>query len=139
MSIQGPFQVQCDELFVHGLFAVAVDAQQDFEKARAGDPDPQARDKNTGERVWVVRVIDNDPQARSSEFKVKVTAPVCPALPSPLPGTNFRPVSFRGLTVTPYVEETRTGRARIAYSLRATEVVEPKRGATTSSGPTKAA
>ena len=130
MSIQGPFKIDCDEQFPHGLFAVAVGGQLDFEKSQAKVEDAQARDKESGERVWVVRVIDNDPEARTSEFKVKIIAPHCPTLPEALPGTNFRPVVFRNMTVTPYVEETRTGRSRVAYSLRASGVESPRqRGA----------
>jgi hypothetical protein len=125
MSVQGPFSINCDEQFPHGLFAVAVDAQMDFEKSKAGIADAQARDKDTGELIWVVRVLDNDPEARTSEFKVKVIAPHCPTLPSPLPGTNFRPVTFRNLTVTPWVEETRMGRSKVSYSLKATSVEAP--------------
>lgn len=142
MAVQGPFKIDFDELFPHGAFAIAVDALQDFEKARAGVEDPQVRDKDTGERVWVVRVLDNDPDARSNEFKVKVTAPVCPTLPEKIGGTNFRPVSFKGMQVIPYVEETRTGRSRVAYSLRATDVVPAKAstsGGSGSSGSSKAA
>lgn len=125
MSVQGPFNINCDEQFPHGLFAVAVDAQQDYEKSQAGVEDAQARDKESGERIWVVRVLDNDPDARSNEFKVKVIAPHCPTLPDPIPGTNFRPVTFKHMTVTPYVEETKMGRSRVAYSLRATAVEAP--------------
>ena len=138
MSVQGPFNISCDEQFQHGLFAVAVDAQVDFEKSRAGVEDSQARDKESGERVWVVRVIDNDPEARSSEFKVKVVAPQCPTLPDPIPGTNFRPVTFKHMTVTPYVEETKMGRSRVAYSFRAAAVEAP-RADTSASGGDKAA
>ncbi len=125
MSVQGPFNISCDEQFPHGLFAVSVDAQVDFEKSQAGVQDPQARDKESGERIWVVRVIDNDPEARSSEFKVKIVAPHGPTLPDPIAGTNFRPVTFKHLMVTPYVEETKTGRSRVAYSLKATAVEAP--------------
>jgi hypothetical protein len=125
MSIQGPFKIDCGEQFPHGLFAIAVGGQLDFEKSQAKLEDAQARDKESGERVWVVRVIDNDPEARQNEFKVKIIAPHCPALPEVVPGTNFRPVVFRNMTVTPYVEESKSGRARVAYSLRATGVEAP--------------
>jgi hypothetical protein len=147
MSVQGPFKIDCDEQFPHGLFAVAVGGQLDFEKSQAKAEDPQARDKESGERVWVVRVIDNDPEARTNEFKVKIIGPHCPTLPEALPGTNFRPVVFRNLTVTPYVEEAR-GRSRVAYSLRASAVESPQqrdarssesKAATAPSGSSKAA
>jgi hypothetical protein len=132
MSVQGPFNINCDEQFPHGLFALGADAQIDFEKSQAGVADAQARDKESGERIWVVRVIDNDPEARSSEFKVKVIAPHCPTLPDAIPGTNFRPVTFRHMTVTPYVEESKMGRARVAYSFRATAVEAPGQGSKSS-------
>ena len=148
MSVQGPFKIDCGEQFPHGLFAVAVGGQLDFEKMQAKAEDAQARDKESGERVWVVRVIDNDPEARTNEFKVKIIGPHCPTLPEALPGTNFRPVVFRNMTVTPYVEETKTGRSRVAYSLRATAVESPRqrsaeaseaKGAATSASSSKAA
>jgi hypothetical protein len=126
MAVQGPFKASFGELFPHGAFGIAVDALNDFEKVQAGVEDPQQRDKDTGERIWTVRVIDNDPEARSNELKVKVVAPVMPSLPEPVPGTNLRPVEFEGLTVTPWVEETKTGRTRVAYSLKATGVREPR-------------
>lgn len=118
--INGLFKIDRGEQFPHGLFAIAVNGQLDFEKSLAKVEAAQARDKESGERVWVLRVIDNDPEARQNEFKVKIIAPHCPALPEVVPGTNFRPVVFRNMTVTPYVEETKSGRARVAYSLRAT-------------------
>ena len=84
MAVQGPFKANFGELFPHGAFALAADALNDFEKFQAGVEDPQQRDKETGERIWVVRVIDNDPAARSNELKVKVVAPVMPVLPEPI-------------------------------------------------------
>jgi hypothetical protein len=125
MAIQGRFNVSHDEIFPQGAFGLAVEPLNDFEKVQAGVEDPQQRDKDSGERIWGVRVIDNDPEARSNEMRVKVVAPVIPVLPEPLAGTNFRPVEFEGLTVTPWVEETKTGRTRVAYSLKASGVREP--------------
>jgi hypothetical protein len=53
---------------------------------------------------------------------VKVSAPVQPVLPGEVaPGTGLHAVVFTGLTVTPYVSEN-GGRARLAYSIRATEM-----------------
>jgi hypothetical protein len=140
MAVQGPFKASFGELFPHGAFAIAVDALNDFEKVQAGVEDPQQRDKDSGERIWAVRAIDNDPEARSNELKVKVVAPVMPSLPEPVPGTNLRPVEFEGLTVTPWVEETKTGRTRVAYSLKATGVREPaSRGSSSQSSASRSA
>ncbi len=89
--------------------------------------DPQQRDKDTGERIWLFRGIDNDPDARSTDLKVKIVADVMPPLPGePIPGTNLYPVEFEGLTVTLYVEETKSGFTRVAYTLKATGVREPQ-------------
>ncbi|MFC0527216.1 hypothetical protein [Phytohabitans kaempferiae] len=128
LSLKVP--VPFDYVFPHGALGLGVDAQLDFD--RRGQADDQARDKDSGERVWVVRVMDLDPEAgrfgRSTEVKVKVIAPHRPVLPtSTVPG--YPPaVAFDGLTLTPYVDSQRckaTGgcKARMAYSLRATAVL----------------
>jgi hypothetical protein len=72
----------------------------------------------------VVTVIDRDPLAREKQLKVKVTAPVQPVLPGEImPGSGLHAVEFTDLTITPYVNEGRAGgRARMAYSIRATGV-----------------
>jgi hypothetical protein len=80
--------------------------------------------------VWNVQVLDADPAARSAEVKVKVVAPVQPAAPEAVNGTPFRPVEFEGLSLTPYVREDGGGRARVAYSLRATGMRTPKQNPT---------
>ncbi|MGW4463028.1 hypothetical protein [Micromonospora sp. NPDC004704] len=122
--------VPSEYVFPSGALCLGVDAQIDFE--RRGEQDNQARDKETGERVWVVRVMDLDPEAgkfgRPTEVKVKVIGahqPVPP--PSMVPG--YPPaVQFEGLTLTPYVDSQRCKssgqcKARMAYSLRATAIV----------------
>ncbi|MDR7278688.1 hypothetical protein [Catenuloplanes atrovinosus] len=120
--------VPSEYVFPRGALCLGVDAQVDFD--RRGEADNQARDKETGERVWVVKVMDLDPEAgkfgRTTEVKVKVVAPHQPVPPaSTVPG--YPPaVEFDGLTITPYVDGNRCGgssskcRARMAYSLRAT-------------------
>ena len=94
----------------------------------------QQADKVTGLPLWVVEVINADPEARQRTVKVKVAAQVQPVLPPPPPGSPFTPVEFEGLTVTPYVDAGRcnakeTGKcgARMAYSLKATGVRSPSR------------
>jgi hypothetical protein len=44
-----------------------------------------------------------------------------------MPGAPFRPVEFDGLTATPYVATTSTGRSRLAWSFRATGMRAPGR------------
>ncbi|MFI6823235.1 hypothetical protein ACIBJE_20090 [Micromonospora sp. NPDC050187] len=128
MTLKVP--VPFEYVFPAGALCLGVAPQVDFD--RRGEADNQARDKETGERVWMVRVMDLDPEAgkfgRSTEVKVKVVAahqPVPPA--SAVPG--YPPaVQFEGLTLTPYVDSQRCKpgrssgecRSRMAYSLRAT-------------------
>ena len=117
------FVVSMGEVFPHGVYALVVEQAMDFnEKTRARVP---AKDKQSGELVWTVTCMDRDPEARSKEVRVKVSAPVMPVLPEEMvPGSGIRTVDFTGLTITPYIEEPRggMGRARLAYSYRATGV-----------------
>jgi len=123
-----------DFVFPNGALFLGVDKLVDFDRVK--EPDNQARDEN-GVRVWVVKVMDLDPDAgkfgRSTETKVKIASeqqPVPPA--SAIPG--YPPaVAFTDLTVTPYTDALgckggRTPhkcRARQAWSIRAGALVEP--------------
>jgi hypothetical protein len=124
MAVQPPFPVRFEDVFPHGAYVLAVEEARDFDKLRDGVPDTQARDKESGERIWTVRVLDADPEARTSELKVKIVAPVQPVAPEATGSIPFRPVEFDGLKVTPYVKEG-NGRPRVAYSLRATGMHAP--------------
>ena len=76
-------------------------------------------------------VLDPDPDARkdAKTVTVKISAPVQPIPPEAMAaGMPFRPVEFDGLTVTPYLNEN-GGRARVAYSFRATGMRAPHTGA----------
>lgn len=126
MSVQGPFKVQFHEMFPHGAFAMGVQPLVDFD-ASTREHKVQARDKETGIFVYVVDVVDADPEARERTFKVKVVADVEPQLPEPIPGTPLHPVALEGLTVTPYLKDVGNGRQRIAYSLRASGLTAPRR------------
>ena len=133
IKIPVPFEY----VFPAGALFLSVDRQVDFD--RLGDEDNQARDKH-GVRVWVVKVMDQDPDAgrfgRSTEVKVKIAAPHQPVPPDgvSLPGgVQVRPVEFFGLTATPYVDSTgcrgtskpHKCRSRLAWSFRATSMVAP--------------
>ena len=98
---------------------------------RARAADPQKRDKETGERLWVVTVLDGDPEARTAEVKVRIVAPNRPAPPPPAPGMPFPQVEFANLSVMPWVDgqrcksrrpDDRECRGRVAYSLRASDM-----------------
>jgi len=130
VKIPMPFEY----VFPQGALLLGVDKQVDFDRVR--EADNQARDEN-GVRLWVVRVMDLDPEAgkfgRSTEAKVKIAAEQQPVPPAPaIPG--YPPaVEFTDLTATPYTDSIRCKgtrqphkcRARQAWSLRASAMVEP--------------
>src|SRR4051794_38883882 len=124
MALQGGhrFAVSMGDVFPDGVYAMSVEQAQDFDE-KSGRRTP-SKDKQTGEWVWTVTIIDRDraEQVREKQVKVKVSAPVMPMLPGEVaPGSGLHPVDFTGLTITPYVNEGRgNGRPRLAYSIRAT-------------------
>jgi hypothetical protein len=134
MAMQGPIPVEFGAVFPAGAYAAGkFEMVRDFDRSSA-DRVVQQADKVTGLPVWVVEVIDADPDARQRMVKVKVVSPVQPVLPAPAPGSPFIAVEFEGMAVTPYVD---TGRCqgngkkcggRQAYSLKATGVRAPSRG-----------
>src|SRR4051794_25872819 len=121
MALQGGhrFAVSMADVFPHGVYAMSVEQAQDYDE-KSGRRTP-SKDKQSGEWVWTVTVIDRDPEAREKQVKVKVSAPVQPVLRGEImPGRGLHAVDFTGLTIPPYVNEGRAGgRARMAYSLRA--------------------
>jgi hypothetical protein len=127
MALQGGhrFPVTMDDAFPHGLYALGVEQAEDYdEKTKRRTP---SKDKQTGELVWAVLCIDRDPEARRKDVKIKVSAAHMPVLPDEVvPGAGVRAVEFSGLTATAYVDEGRAGgRARLAFSFRATGVHAP--------------
>ena len=135
MARQGPFPVEFGSLFPSGVYAAGgFEMVRDFERSK-GDLVIQQADKITGLPLWVIEVIDADPEARQRTVKVKVASQYQPVLPDALAGSPFVPVEFEGLQATPYVDASRcrakeTGKcgARMAYSLKATGVRAPSRG-----------
>ena len=125
MALQGGhrFAVAMDEVFPYGVYAMGVEQAQDYDE-KTGRRSP-SKDKQTGELVWTVTVMDRDPEARTKEVKVKVLAPVQPVLPEEIaPGTGLHACRFEGLTITPYIVDGPVGRrAKLGYSLRATAVL----------------
>ncbi|WP_041938979.1 MULTISPECIES: hypothetical protein [Frankia] len=122
MAVPSRIPVRFEDVFPAGAFVLGVEASNDYDKVKANLSDVQARDKDTGERVWVVRVLDADPTARQAEVKVKITGEVQPVPPEVMPGTPFRPVVFEGLTVTPWVD-TNGSRPRQGFAFRAAAMV----------------
>jgi hypothetical protein len=127
MAIKGAIEMGHGDVFPHGCFAVGeVQAMRDFDRSTK-DQAVQALDRDTGLLVWTVDVVDADPDARERTVRVKLVAPVQPVMPAATDGTPFRPVEFDGLTATPYVATTASGRGRLAWSFRATTVRAPGR------------
>ena len=123
MALQGPIPVEFGHAFPHGVYAAgAFEPVRDFD-ASSGDRFIQSKDKASGLPLWVVEVIDADPQARSRTVKVKVAAETQPVLPASSAGSPFVAVEFTGLTVTPYVTQA----GRLGYSLKATGLRAPGR------------
>jgi len=143
MAIQGPIPVDFAQVFPRGAFAAGTfEPVQDFEASKGGrfvqskgGRFVQSKDKQTGQPLWAVEVIDADPQARDKTARVKIAAADQPVLPSAHAGMPFVPVEFTGLTVTPYVNQA----GRLAYSLKATGVRAPGRAGRSADGKDAAA
>ena len=144
MAVQGPFKVECGEVFPSGVGIVGVVTPlPDFDRSTRENKIQQL-DRDTGVPVWTVDVMDFDPEARERTFKVKILSrsePACPpAAEGPVP---VRPVHLEGLQVMPYQKSMgadRDGneRIKIAYSLRASGLAAPSassRRAAGQSGP----
>ena len=135
MFLQGPFPVEFGTVFPCGVYAAGgFEKVRDFDRSQ-GDRVVQQTDKVTGLPLWVVEVIDADPEARQRTVKVKIAAQVQPVLPPVTAGSPFTAVEFDGMTATPYVDSGRCqgkGKcgARQGYSLKATGVRAPSRGVT---------
>src|ERR671917_436186 len=81
MAIKGAIPMQHGDVFPHGCFVVGeVQAMRDFDRSTR-EQAVQAVDRDTGELVWTVDVIDADPDARDKTVRVKITAPVQPVPP----------------------------------------------------------
>jgi hypothetical protein len=75
MAMPRRIKVEFGEVFPYGVFAVSeVTALRDFDRSTAERP-VQAVDEDTGLLVWVVDVVDADPEARKTLVLV-VTRPV---------------------------------------------------------------
>ncbi|MGA4994301.1 plasmid replication, integration and excision activator [Nonomuraea bangladeshensis] len=124
MAIQGPIPVTFAQVFPHGCYSVGeVEPVKDFEASTNGRF-VQARDKQTGELVWQIPVMDADPSLKAAQktVAVKILSPTQPVAPAPVAGLPFTPVEFDGITVTPYVN----GSGRLAYSIKARQMLAPR-------------
>lgn len=145
MGLQGPFKVECDDLFPIGIGLVsAVSPMRDYNRSTPEHP-VQEIDEDTGDPVWVADVMDFDPDARERTFRVRIVAKVQPVPPDAVKGAPVRPVHLDGLTIKPYPKEAgrdrKTGQVRYTqgYTLRATGLSEPRYGESSSSSSSSAA
>jgi hypothetical protein len=105
--LQGPIPISFDQVFPAGCYAVGeVEPVRDFDASTSGR-EVQARDKQSGELVWQIAVMDADLTVKASQktVAVKVISPVQPVPPAPMAGLPFTPAEFNGMTVTPYVNQ----------------------------------
>ncbi|MEV4159813.1 plasmid replication, integration and excision activator [Nonomuraea dietziae] len=124
MALQGPIPVTFPMVFPHGCYIVGeVQPVKDFDASSNGRF-VQARDKQTGELVWQVAVMDGDPTLKPAQktVAVKILSPVQPVPPAPMPGLPFTPVEFETVSVTPYVN----GNGRLAFSIKVREMHAPR-------------
>jgi hypothetical protein len=135
MAIKGAIPMQHGNVFPLGSYMVGeVQPMRDFDRSTK-DQAVQAVDRDTGELVWTIDVVDADPDARERTVRVKVLAPVQPVPPATADGVPFRPVEFDGLTATPYVQTLASGRGKLSWSFRASGMRAPGRApATVGSG-----
>lgn len=114
MAVNGRIPVRHEDVFSEPVLVMSVEPVEDFDKKRAGNADPQERDKETGMRLWAVSIIDpTAPQGRR-EIKVKIPADVQPVPPN----GPMQPAEFDGLTVIPYLDTNRA-KPRVAIAYRA--------------------
>ena len=89
MALQGPIPVEFGVVFPSGAYAAgAFEPVRNFD-ASTGEKFVQSNDKATGLPLWVIEVIDPDPQARTRAVKVKVAAQAQPVIPAGPPGSPF--------------------------------------------------
>ena len=107
MALLGPFPVEFGTVFPTGAYAAGgFEKVRDFDRS-SGDLVVQQADKVTGLPLWVIEVIDADPEARQRTVKVKVAARVPAGAARPRAGSPFTAVEFEGLTAMPYVDTAR--------------------------------
>lgn len=128
MAMQRRMQVKHRDVFPEGAYLVGeVEPVADYNaQPRPDGSRPQATDPESGLLVWSVPVLDADPEAgkRDKTVTVKVSAKVQPVPPENTSGSPFTLVEFTGLTATAWIDDN-GARPRLAWSLRATGIVEP--------------
>ncbi len=129
MAVEGRINVRHEDVFTQPVLLLSVDPVEDFDRKRAGEGDPQDRDKTTGLRLWSVSVLDPTAQQGKREVKVKIAADV-----QPVPANGLMaPVEFEGLQVIPYLDSNRA-KPRVAIAYRAAGFRGPRTGRAAQAG-----
>ena len=132
MAIARRFKISHHEVFPHGAFIVSpVTAVLDFDQSTR-DAKVQQVDKDTGELIWSIDVLDADPEAprKSKTVSIKILGKVQPVPPSNESNSPFTPVEFDGLTALAYIDDN-GNRPRIAWSFRADAMHAPGKAGST--------
>lgn len=130
MAIARRFKISHHEVFPHGAFIVSpVTPVLDFDQSTR-DAKVQQTDKDTGELIWSIDVLDADPEApkKSKTVSIKFLAKVQPVPPANDSTSPFTPVEFSGLTALAYIDDN-GNRPRIAWSFRADSMHAPGKAA----------
>jgi hypothetical protein len=114
MAVDGRINVRHEDVFPVPVLVLGVEPINDFEKVKAGAPDPQERDRDTGMRLWAVSILDPSARQGQREIKVKIAADHQPVPPN----GPMAPCEFDGLQVIPYLDTNRA-RPRVAIAYRA--------------------
>lgn len=120
MSVPKWLKVSHQQVFPHRAFVVSdVTPVIDYERSTK-DNKIQATDRESGQPLWQVEVLDGDPAAskRARTLTVKFATSARPECPPNTSGMPFTPVVFDDLSVLPYVDRS-TEAGRIAWSFRA--------------------
>jgi hypothetical protein len=119
--------VHCDLVFGHGAFLTTpVEPVMEFKDGRSTGR--QKVEEATGDPIWSVTVLDNDPDVKgpAKSVKVQIVSKVQPVPPAPQDGFPFAMVEFDGMAVRPYVTQVMEGRYKVAYSIFARGITAPK-------------
>lgn len=135
MSVPKWLKVPHQQVFPHKAFLVSdVTAVIDYDRSTK-DNRVQATDRESGQPLWQVEVLDGDPAAskRTRTVTVKFVAPTQPVCPPNNSGMPFTPVVFEDLSVLPYVDRSSES-GRIAWSFRAASMMADTEKASASAG-----
>ena len=132
MAMPKRFPVGHDDVFPKGAFMKGgveqvIDYDKSSKDSRVQAVDLNARGEGTALPLWQVIALDADEEVgkKDTAVTVKIAAKHQPVPPENKTGFPWTPVEFTGMTALPYIEESASGRPRIAWSFRAEGMVMP--------------